>query len=147
MADKVERSDINQTVTFRVPPHLLYEALTSSAQMSAYTQTPCVLDPKEGGSLSLFGGGVVGKYLSLQPLELVFTFRFKEWFEEHESTVRIRLEEVSSNTTRLTLHQSGVPHVDRFDNHGVEAKVEQGWQRFFWDRIAKVLGYPKADDH
>jgi activator of HSP90 ATPase len=132
---KIELSDITQTAGFRAPPSYIYEALTNEKQMSGYTQTPCTLDVKEGGSFSIFGGSVTGKYTKVSPNELQYTWRFKEWADDQYSQVKITLEAVDSSSTKLTLTQTGIPHLDRYGNAGQVEKVEQGWQTFFWLRI------------
>jgi uncharacterized protein YndB with AHSA1/START domain len=74
----VEVSELNQTVGFRVPARLIYEALTNPQIVSAYTQAPAVIDAKVGGKFSLFGGSLTGAYTKLSPNELQYTWRFKE---------------------------------------------------------------------
>lgn len=103
--------------------------------MSGYTQSPCKIDAKEGGEFSLFNGSITGKITKLTANELCEDWRFKEWDENVYSQVRIQLEAVDSSSTKLTLTQTNIPHADKYGNHGVVPKVEQGWQNFFWLRI------------
>jgi activator of HSP90 ATPase len=58
-------STITLEVGFRVPAHLLYEALTDAKLVSGYTQSPAIIDAKFGGTFSLFNGAIAGKYTSL----------------------------------------------------------------------------------
>jgi len=103
--------------------------------MSGYTQSPCKIDAKEGGEFSLFNGSITGKITKLTANELCEDWRFKEWDDGVYSQVRIQLEAVDSSSTKLTLTQTNIPHADKYGNHGVVPKVEQGWQNFFWLRI------------
>lgn len=103
--------------------------------MSGYTQSPCQIDAKEGGEFSLFNGSITGRITKLTADELCEDWRFKEWEEGAYSQVRIQLEAVDSSSTKLTLTQTNIPHADKYGNHGVVPKVEQGWQNFFWIRI------------
>jgi len=133
----IDFSTIEQSVGFRVPPRLIFEALTDAKIVSTFTQAPAVTDPKVGGEYSFFAGNVTGKYLELEPgKKLKFTWRFKEWVPEHYSTVTITLSEGPDgpNSTKLQLHHENVPHGDNYGNHAVVEKVTEGWQNFFWNR-------------
>lgn len=123
----------------------MYEALTNEKQVSAYTQSPAKIDAREGGAYTFFGGGVSGIYKKLTPTELVFTWRFKEWRDEDESLVTIKLEAIDSSTTKVHLTHTNIVETDRYDNHGYGIRLEQGWEQRFWDGIKRILGYPRAD--
>ena len=100
-----------------------------------------ILSAQARCELSLFGGSVTGKYTKLSPPnELVFTWKMKEW--SVESTVTIKLESVDESSTKLTLTQTNVPHLDSYENAGQVAKVEQGWQNYYWSRIQKIATPP-----
>jgi len=113
--------------------------------MSSYTRVPAVIDAKVGGKFKLFDGSIEGEFTELKPYsKIVEKWRFKEWPEDHYSIVQIDLTAPTDSTCRLSLHQTGVPLRDRYGNGDVPAKVRQGWEQFFWDRIRKVLGFSKT---
>jgi len=136
-------------VGFRASTKYVYDALMESKYVSTYTQAPALIDPRVGGAFSLFGGSIVGEFVDVVPnSRIVSRWRFSDWSNEptiHYSLVTITLDSVASDTTRLTLNQTGVPLTDRYGNHSVPEKVKQGWQNFFWDRIHRVMGFTKVD--
>jgi len=65
----------------------------------------------------------------------------KQWEEGLYSNVDIRISEVKENITKVHLKQTGIPHDDQYGNHDQHLAVARGWEDYFWNRIAKVLGY------
>jgi len=130
---------------FRCTPALLYEALTAQPLVSFYTQSPAVIELKEGGKFSLFGGSVVGKFVTLEKdKKIVQTWRFdKEWEPDWFSTVTMIFSAPEYGVTRLELVQENIPLSDKYYNRDVPEKVKNGWERFFWERIRNIVGYQK----
>jgi len=142
---KPETETLRIVEGFRCTPALLYEALTQPALVSFYTQSPAVIDAKEGGSFSLFGGSVVGKFLSVEKdKKIVQTWRFEnEWESDLFSTVTMKFTAPEHGVTRLELIQEDIPIADKYFNRDVPEKVKNGWERFFWERIRNMVGYQK----
>jgi len=129
---------------FRCQPTNLFEALTDSKLISAYTQSPATTNPTPNGTFSYFDGQITGTYTALTPpTTITQQLRFKEWNDADTSTVTITLTALDRTTTRLTLHQSNIPEHDRYGNRDVPVKVEQGWRQFFFLRIQQMMGYSK----
>jgi len=143
---KIETDTLRMVEGFRCLPQHIYEALTDQRLVSVYTQSPAVIDAKEGGSFSLFGGSVTGKFIALEPgKKIVESWRFNnEWEPDHFSTVTIKISMQSYGITRLELVQENIPVYDKYLNRDVPEKVKNGWERFFWERIRGVMGYGKA---
>jgi uncharacterized protein YndB with AHSA1/START domain len=62
---KIETSTITLAVGFHAPAELIWACFTDQNQMSGYTQTPCKLEPKEGGAISMMNGAITGQYKKL----------------------------------------------------------------------------------
>mmetsp|Transcript_2587 Transcript_2587/g.3038 ORF Transcript_2587/g.3038 Transcript_2587/m.3038 type:complete len:144 (+) Transcript_2587:27-458(+) len=138
--------ELHMVEGFGCRPKNMYDALTDGRCVSMYTQSPAVIEAKEGGEFSMFGGSIHGTFEELVPNEkIVQKWRFKEWEEGHFSIVTITLSEGKRGVTKLKLDQTGIPLADKFGNPDVPEKVKSGWERFFWDRIHKMMGYHKEE--
>mmetsp|Transcript_7524 Transcript_7524/g.10606 ORF Transcript_7524/g.10606 Transcript_7524/m.10606 type:complete len:330 (+) Transcript_7524:75-1064(+) len=131
---------------FRCTPELLFRALTDADMISKYTQSEAKCNPKPGNTFSLFGGSIHGSFTeATAPSKIVQKWRFKEWPDDHFSTVTIDISSPEYGVTVLKLKQVDVPIHDKFRNRDVPKKVRDGWKNFFFDRIHKVVGFAKVD--
>jgi len=134
------------TVGYRATTQLIYEALTDSKLMSTYTQSPASLDAKVGGTFSLFGGSIQGKFVQLEKDKTIEQlWRFSDWPVDVYSNVRIELTSRARDEVVIKLIHKAIPSIDRFGNGDQLDKVRSGWNNFFWDRFSKILGYAKID--
>jgi len=91
------------------------------------------MDPKEGGTFSLFAGTVTGHNVKLVPgSKIVQKWRFNTWPEGHYSNVNIELQ-AKEGKTILRLTQEGVP-ADEGE------RTEEGWRRNIWGRAKMMFG-------
>ncbi|CEM04602.1 unnamed protein product [Vitrella brassicaformis CCMP3155] len=137
--------DVSIEEKFAVPPKVLYQALLSADDLTrmalgAATQ----MDATVGGKFSLFAGGVCGENVVLEePSKIVQKWRFAEWADDVYSTVEIRFIEEAECVTRIELKQTNIPGEDKFGNPGAYERCLHGWKGNFFDRMEKVLGYPR----
>ncbi len=127
---------VEQTVTFNVSPHDVYEALMDSDKHSRFTGAEAVISREVGGSFTAYDGALSGVILELVPdAKIVQTWRGSDdgWVPGHYSTATFRLEAVDGGT-RLTFVQTGVPE-DSYD------QIVQGWQTFYWPKMKEMLEF------
>jgi len=59
--------------------------------------------------------------------------------------VTITFESRSASVVAMTVKQTGVPEEDKYGNRNVPQTVKEGWHKFFFTRINKILGYLSVD--
>jgi activator of HSP90 ATPase len=124
---------IRQSVTFKVTPHQVYEALMDSRQHAAFTGDEAQISQEVGGEIMAFGGYVTGKNLELIPDEkIVQTWHASDWPAGHDSQVTFLLSPVPGGT-RLRFTHHGVP------DQQLES-VKQGWIDYYWTPLKAMLG-------
>ncbi|MGC1375100.1 MAG: SRPBCC family protein [Anaerolineales bacterium] len=123
---------IQQTVTFQVSPHEVYEALMDSAKHAAFSGSAAEISREVGGAYSAYGGYITGKNLELTPdQKIVQSWRAVDWPEGKFSTVTFVLLPIPGGT-RLDF-----THVDVPD--GTEAEFTQGWIDNYWNPMKAML--------
>jgi len=133
-------------VGFQATCALMYDALTDAKLMTTYHQSKATVDLKPGGQFSLFDGNIKGEFVSLVPGKRIEQkWRLAEWPDDHYSIVTITLEARSPSVVALSLKQTGIPEEDKFGNRDIAQKVKDGWNKFFFIRLNKMLGYLSVD--
>jgi activator of HSP90 ATPase len=136
---------IHQEITFRAPPHAVYEALTSSQQFDAITRLsdavtlvtaagakPTSISREVGGPFTLFGGYITGRNLELLGDErLVQSWRAGGWKAGDYSIVKFVLL-ASGAETNLVFDHRGFPE-------GEGKHLARGWYTHYWEPLAKYL--------
>ncbi|XP_065370563.1 activator of 90 kDa heat shock protein ATPase homolog 1 [Calliphora vicina] len=118
----------------------LYNVLTKSSMVAAFTRSDAKVDASRGGQFNLYGGQVHGYFEELVPEKKIrLRWRLKSWPSEHYSNVVIELEEMK-NYTQMKLIQTGVPASE----HDV---MKANWYRYYWHSIKQTFGFgvPLAD--
>ena len=54
-------SEVRFMVKFRVPPHIIFEAITNEEMISKYTQAKAKFEKKVGGVVEYYDGSIKGK--------------------------------------------------------------------------------------
>ena len=117
---------IHQDADFPVPPIRVYQVLTDEKQFAAMSGAPARIEAREGGSLSLFGGAIVGRNIELvEGRRLVQAWRDKDWAPGLYSIIRFELHPAGSGT-RLAFDQAGYPESDH-------ASLVSGWHVHYWE--------------
>ena len=127
------RTSIHQEVSFKATPQRLYEILLSSKQFAAFTGMPAEIDPKAGGTFSIFGGLIVGRNVELiLNQRIIQAWRPADWEPGLYTLVRFELKLRGSETV-VTLDHTGFPegNFDHFD---------AGWPLRYWKPLMKFLG-------
>ncbi|KAF9792814.1 activator of Hsp90 ATPase [Thelephora terrestris] len=107
----VNTSTVEVEATFMAAADDLFSLFTDERRIPIWTRAPAKSDPTPGSEYSLFGGGVKGKYVSLDaPKQIVQTWSLQssDWPSGHEATFTTTLIQSSESTTvKFTL--KGVP--------------------------------------
>jgi len=96
---------------FMVSAEDLFSFLTDESKIPQWSRSSAVSKAKEGTNYSLFGGGVIGKYLTVdRPQNFTQSWKLKNptWPDDHEGILKATLDQ-QSDSTKLTLELSGVP--------------------------------------
>jgi len=116
---------IRQSVTLKVSPRAVYDALMDSQKHSRFTRAKAVISRRVGGSFSAYDGYALGKNLELVPgKKIVQTWRASDWPRGQVSKVTFSLRKTNAGT-QLTFTQTGIP------NNQV-ASIKKGWIEFYW---------------
>lgn len=130
-------SIIRQRVRFSAPPPVVYRALTSSREHSAFTEAPARIAARVGGAMSAYGGYITGSYVEVSPGRgFVQRWRTTEFPKDaQDSLLEIRLAKDGSGT-RLTMVHRNVPPA--------QAKAyDAGWQEHYWRPLRAFLRHKK----
>jgi activator of HSP90 ATPase len=125
---------IHQEVVLPAAAERVYGALTEQKEFSALCGgAPTEIDPREGGTFSLFGGMILGRTVELVPgKRVVQAWRVKSWDPGVYSMVKFELEG-DGKKTKVTLDHDGFPD-------GAREHLEKGWHTNYWDALKKHLG-------
>ncbi|KAF8337886.1 activator of Hsp90 ATPase [Cantharellus anzutake] len=104
-------STVRVEAQYMVSGQDLFSFLTDESRIPQWSRSPAISKAKEGTEYSLFGGGVVGKYLKVDsPRSFTQSWRLRapSWPEDHEGTLKVTLDQ-QSDSTKLVMELSGVP--------------------------------------
>jgi len=123
-----------QKIYFEAPIEHIYQTLTDSNGISAFTLAPATMDNKPGGLFSILDGAISGTQVEIIPLKkIVQTWRFQTWPEKHYSTVTWNFTEERGGTL-VILTQTDIPSSDL-------ERTRNGWERFFWQALRNTFGW------
>src|SRR5262249_24046914 len=94
------RTSLHQEIAYKASPERIYQVLLSSKDFTAFSGAAAEIDPKPGGTFSMFGGLVVGRNVELVPDQrIVQAWRLSQEFPEGTySLVKFELKVVDSRT-------------------------------------------------
>ncbi len=124
---------IHQTVTFKVPPHDVYEALMDSKKHAAFSGEKAKISRRVGGSIMAYDEYITGKNVELVPdQKIVQDWHAIDWPEGYFSRVTFELTAIPEGT-RLDFTHTGLPE-------GTEEEFTQGWFDNYWDPMKRYFG-------
>ncbi|KAJ3785742.1 activator of Hsp90 ATPase [Lentinula aff. detonsa] len=107
----VNSATVTVDASFMAAADDLFNLLTDEKRIPAWTRAAAQSAAKPDTVYSLFGGGVTGKYISLDaPSKIVQTWALQSptWPSGHIGTLTTTLQQ-SSDSTKITLSLAGVP--------------------------------------
>ncbi|CAE6519206.1 unnamed protein product [Rhizoctonia solani] len=120
----------------------LFELLTDEKRIPAWTRNAAQSQATVGGSFSLFGGGVTGKYLELEkPTKIVSTWKLNSpsWPSDHDGKLTITLDQ-QSDSTKVEFKLSGVPLGQEDETRkNLEGYYIGGFQSIGYVRVTPVV--------
>ena len=123
---------IQQTVTFNVPPHEVYEALMDSKKHASFTGGKASLSRAVGGRISAYDNYITGKNIELVPdKKIVQDWRAVDWPEDYFSRITFEFTAVPEGT-QLNFTHADVPE-------GTEEEFTQGWIDNYWEPMKRYL--------
>jgi activator of HSP90 ATPase len=126
------RASLHQEIDLKATPQRIYEILLDSRQFAAFTGMPAEIDPKAGGTFSMFGGQIGGRNVELVPAaRIVQAWRPTHWDPGVYSIVRFELKPQESGV-KVILDHTGFPEGD-YDH------LFEGWNSHYWQPLTKYL--------
>ena len=126
------RTSLHQDVRFKASAQRIYDALLSSQQFASFSGAPATIDPRVGGSFTLFKGMIAGVTVDLAPNQrIVQAWRPSHWEPGVFSIVRFELKPEGAETA-LALDHKGFPE-------GAFDSLSLGWTSHYWDPLTKFL--------
>lgn len=136
----------SETVYYRCRCEHIYDALTDTRMIQAYTQAPATFDI-QNKTFSLFNGSIHGNIVKLEkPSYIEEQWRMSNWPDNVYSNVVINIRDIGNDIVEVKLTHNNIPHDDKYGNHDQHEKAQQGWNEFIFNRIAQVLGYAKIKE-
>ncbi len=135
--ENLKRTSIHQEVDLKASPLRIFAALLESKRFAAFSGLPAEIDPKEGGSFSMFGGLIVGRNVELIPGQrVVQAWRPSHWEAGLYSIARFELKPRETGATVIFDH-TGFPEGD-YDS------LLSGWNGHYWGPLAKYFAAADA---
>ena len=126
------RTSLHQEITLKASPQRIYEILLSSKEFSAFTGLPAEISSEAGGTVSMFGGRILGRNIELITNQrIVQAWREANWDPGVYSLVKFELKQQGSNTT-IVLDHTGF-------GEGHFGHLNPGWKQRYWDPLEKYL--------
>jgi activator of HSP90 ATPase len=123
---------IQQRVTFRASPKVLFEMYLDSRKHAAAIDAPAKMSREIGGAWSAWGGQIGGRNLLIVPGRMVVqAWRAAHWKKRDISVLVLTFEKVPGGA-RVNLVHAGVP---QYDHKG----VREGWVNYYWKPWKKYL--------
>lgn len=133
---------ITLTEKFSCRASNMYEILMDENRWKGFTQSNARISKEVGGEFSIFDGSVSGTNVELQEAKLIVQkWRFGNWADGINSTVRLDFEEPEPGVTVIKLTHTDIPEEDRYGNATVVENTERGWRDLIFNKIRAVFGF------
>lgn len=114
-------------------PAQVMQMLTEQKQIEIWSGEEAVLEAKEGGTFSMFGGWANGIIKTITPEELSYSWKTAEWPESAvDSLVRFTLK-AEGEQTMVQLNHTNLPDEDQLKSH------KAAWNDFFFTPLEDYL--------
>ena len=124
--------NLHQSVLFKATPKKIYEALMDSKQHSKITGSEAVIGTEIGSPFSVWGGGINGITVALDPgKKIVQAWRNEEWEKYHYSIAVFDIQK-SDGGAKLEFYQYGIPENDY-------KSISDGWKDYYWEPLKEMF--------
>ncbi|KAL0275994.1 UNVERIFIED_CONTAM: hypothetical protein PYX00_003681 [Menopon gallinae] len=131
---KINTTNIELSQVLQCTAVELYNSLTVTEMVAAFTHGRVKLDAKPGGKFELFEGNVSGEFIQLEPYsKIVQSWRCERWPSGHYSIVTIDIKQ-QAEFTEFKLTQTGVPQ-------GESESIRENWERYYLDALKSTFGF------
>ena len=113
--------DFKKYVVLSATPEEVYQALTFEATVELWTAAPARIVPVVGEEFSMWDGGIVGRFVALEPKMMIR----QEWYfgKNDPSLVTIKLHEDKRGTS-MEIRHANIPEGDYDD-------IVEGWNEIY----------------
>jgi uncharacterized protein YndB with AHSA1/START domain len=121
---------IEQTYTIKAPVSKVWQALTDAVIAEQWGAAPAIVDAREGGEFSYWGGDIHGVYTKLVPEKLIV----QDWYGHDNPTWKYNV--------MFTFEGNGAEtavHVTYSGNILDEQKDIADWQDYYFGPIKELL--------
>ena len=138
-------SEVRFIVKYRVPPQIIFEAITNEEMISKYTQAKAKFDKKIGGVIELYDGSIKGKIVELEEnKKIIMTWLPSNW--KQEAHVQMTFKPKEGNETQITILIKDCPNRDASGQIIEKKTVEEGFKQQIFNKIEMFVGYPMNKD-
>ena len=138
-------SEVRFIVKFRVPPQIIFEAITSEEMISKYTQAKTKFEKKVGGEVEYYDGSIKGKIEELEPnKKIIFSWLPSNW--KQPAHVQMTFKPKEGNETQITILIKDCPNRDASGQTIEKRTVEEGFKQQIFNKIEMFVGYPMNRD-
>ena len=138
-------TEVRFNTKFRVPPHIIFEAITNEEMMSKYTQSKCIFQKKKDGELSLYDGSIKGKIIDFeQDKKLNLLWHPSNW--NQDAHIEFKFKPKDGNETLISIFIKDCPNRDSSGQIVEKRTVVEGFKQQIFNRIQMFMGYPINKD-
>jgi activator of HSP90 ATPase len=127
---------LHQEISLKATPQRIYEIFLDSRQFAAFSGMPADIDPKAGGTFTMFSKMIEGRNIELvENQRIVQAWRPAHWDKGIYSIAKFELKPQGSDVI-VVLDHSSFPEGD-YDH------LLFGWNSHYWEPMKKYLSQPK----
>jgi activator of HSP90 ATPase len=137
--------DLKFDIKFRVPPRIMFHALTNPMEISKYTQSKAEFSKEENGTFNFYDGSITGTNIQIiENSKLVQKWKFPNL--PNEVDVTVNLNEKPGQECHVYIIVKNIPEKDNL-NSSVDVKnIEKGFRQQIFEKIKNFMGYPINND-
>ena len=138
-------TEIRMVIRYRVPPRILYEALTNQEMITKFCQCPSKFENKVGGVFEMYNGAITGSVKEIEEnKKLLLSWKFSNW--PTAANVQMNFKEKAGDECQLTCLIKNCPERDSHNQTIDFDNIKAGFKTQIFDKIAMFLGYPLNND-
>ena len=139
-------SEVRFNVRYRVPPQIIFEAITNQEMICKYTQAKAKFEKKVGGEVEYYEGAIKGKIEELdENKKIVLTWHPSNWKQSAHVQMTFKLKD--GNETQITILIRDCPNRDASNQVIEKRTVEEGFKQQIFNKIEMFVGYPMNKDN